>query len=132
MSSMNLCVFSALFALAFVGCGSTEETSTVTDPGRGPGHDALGCAAGEIVTLAENQQVMGLALDATDVYWFVFDPTTNVSEIRKTPKSGGPISVVTSHSFHNDVVALALDEESVYWALYSLGTSDIYSRPKKG
>jgi hypothetical protein len=93
------------------------------------GHDCLGglCQAGECqpVKLASGQgQTVGIALDATHVYW----TSSNNGTVTKVSKGGGTPTTLASGI--SAPFGIAVDSTSVYWVANSGG--NVYKAPIGG
>jgi hypothetical protein len=107
--------------LAF-GCGRTGlyelETAGNGGSGSSSGVDTLGCSTGDGTPMAlatEPNQVMGLAVDATNVYWL-----DSQGSVMKVSKCGGtPTTIATAGTAYGSSgggFGLAVDATRAYWA----------------
>lgn len=80
----------------------------------------------EIFDETINSLIWGVALDATHLYWSVYD-----DELRRAAKGGGPIETLLPKAAYRE---LALTDETLYVAVDNLGDAPrgVLRLPKEG
>lgn len=114
---------------ASTGAGGSDGTGGVAD-----------CTAPQISVLAAGQnEIEGLALDDTSIYWSNYDHVAQKGQIRRIAKAGGAVGVIANIAKFAPW-DIAVDATRVYWSTrtstslngFSYPEIKIYSAPKAG